>query len=93
MTSGRSDPVSAPPSASIARLSFSQFATKFAEIVVEGTVDHAIRFRRAAAQALQVFEIAAMHLGAGGGERLGSRIRSRQSEHSMAGVDEFRNDG
>jgi hypothetical protein len=56
-------------------------------------MDHAIRLGGAATQALQVFESASMYLGAGGGERLGSRIRPRQSEDLMAGVDEFRNDG
>jgi hypothetical protein len=30
---------------------------------------------------------------AGGGERLGSRVRPRQSEDLMAGVDEFRDNG
>src|SRR5271163_1793122 len=63
------------------------------EVVVEGAMDHAVRLGRPAAQTLQVFEIPAMDLGAGGDERLRSRIRPCQSEHLMAGVDEFRNDG
>jgi hypothetical protein len=61
--------------------------------VVEGAVDDAIRFCRAAAQAFEVVKIAALYLGAGGDERLGARLRPRQSEYLMAGVDEFRNDG
>lgn len=56
-------------------------------------MDHAVRLGRPAAQTLQVFEIPAMDLGAGGDERLRSRIRPRQSKHLMASVDEFRNDG
>ena len=61
--------------------------------MVEGAVDHAVRLGRPAAQTLQVFKIPSMRLGAGGDERPGSRIRPRQSEYLMAGVDEFRDDG
>jgi len=61
--------------------------------VVEGAVDHTISLRRAAAQTFQVLKIAAMHLGTGGGERLGPRVRPRQSENLMAGIDELRDDG
>ena len=63
------------------------------EVVDEGGVDHAIRHGRAAAQAFQVFEVASMHLGTGGDERLGARIRASEAEHLMARVDELLNDG
>ena len=66
---------------------------EFREVVDEGGVDHAVRLGRSAAQAFQVFKIAAMHLGAGGDERLGARIRASKTEHLMARVDELLNDG
>ncbi len=58
------------------------------EVVVEGGVDHAVRLGRPAAQTLQVFQIPSMNLGPAA-----SRIRPSQSEHLMAIVDEFRNNG
>ena len=42
---------------------------------------------RAAAQAFQILQIAAMRLGAGGSEGLGSRIRAGQAEHMVARAD------
>ena len=59
----------------------------------EGGVDHAVRGGGSAAQAFQVFEIAAMHLGTGGDKRLGAGIRASETEHLMARVDEFLNNG
>ena len=56
-------------------------------------MDHALRHGRAATQAFQVFEIAAMHLGPGGEEGLGARIRASEAQHLMAGADEFLNNG
>ena len=49
----------------------------------EGGVDHAIRTGRSAAQALEVFEIAALHFGAGGGEGLGACVGAGEAEHLM----------
>ena len=46
-----------------------------------------------APQAVQVFEIAPVHFGPGGGERRGGRIRSGEAEHLVARADEFLNDG
>ena len=61
--------------------------------MVEGAMDHAVRLGRPVAQTFRVFEVAAMDFSARGGESLGARVRARQSEHPMAGVDEFGNDG
>jgi hypothetical protein len=44
------------------------------KVVVEVAVDHAVRLRRAPAQAVQVFQHSAMRLRAAGGERCGARI-------------------
>ncbi len=54
---------------------------------------HAIRRGRSTPQAVQVFNIPSMHLGASGDKRLGARIRAREAEHLMTSVDEFPNDG
>ena len=62
------------------------------EVVVEGGVDHAIAASRAAAQAVEILDVAPVCLGASCRERLRPRIRARQSEHLMARVDEFRHD-
>ena len=45
------------------------------------------------AEAVQVLQIAAMHLGTGGGERLGAGIRASKAEHLMTGAEEFLNNG
>jgi hypothetical protein len=66
---------------------------EFREVVVEGGVDQAVRFRRPAAQTVEVFKIPSVCLGSRGNERAGARIRPRQSEDPMASVDEFRNNG
>ena len=58
----------------------------------EGGVDHRVRQGRAAAQAVQVFKIAAMGLGAGGDERLGGGVRSGEAEHLVARTDQFLDD-
>jgi hypothetical protein len=52
-------------------------------------VNHAIRLFCSAAQAFQVFNIAAMHLGTSSGKRLGSRIRASNAKHLMARGDQF----
>jgi hypothetical protein len=44
----------------------------------------------AAAQAFQVFQIAALYLSPGGGQRLGARIAARKAEHLVACADKFR---
>ena len=59
----------------------------------EGGVNHAVRRSRGAAQAFEVLEIAAMHLGAGRGERLGARVRAGEADHLMARADKLLNDG
>ncbi len=52
--------------------------------MIEGGVNDCIHIGRSGAQAIQVFQIAAMHLGAGGDKRLCARIRTRKPEHLMA---------
>jgi hypothetical protein len=42
---------------------------------------------RVRAQTFQVIQIASMHLGAGGDERLGARLRPHQSKYLMACVE------
>ena len=48
---------------------------------------------RPAPQALQISEVAAVHLRASGGERFGRRIRARQAEYLMARSEQFLSDG
>src|SRR5260370_20514663 len=50
---------------------------KVRKVVIEGSVDDAVRYCCSAAQAFQVFQIASMHLGSGGDEGLGARLRTR----------------
>ena len=59
----------------------------------EGQVDYTIRCSRAAPQAVQVLQITAMHLGAGGGKRFGPRLRAGKTKHLMAGRDQVLDDG
>ena len=61
--------------------------------MIKSTVDHAVRLGHPAAQTFQVFQSASMRFRAGGDERLGSRIRPRQSKDLMTCVDKFRNNG
>ena len=63
------------------------------EIVVEGAMDHALRPGRTTTQAVRIFEIAAMHLGACRRQCLCAGIRPRQSEHLMPGAEKLRDDG
>jgi hypothetical protein len=61
--------------------------------VVKGGVDHAIGGGCSTAQTVQVFKVASMHLGTSGDKRLGPRIRASKTEHLMARVNEFLNNG
>jgi hypothetical protein len=56
-------------------------------------VNHSIRGGCCLAQAFEVFEVASMDLGTGGGERFCARIAASQSEDLMARVDEFPDKG
>ena len=71
---GRSEPASSAPRASIARLSISQFSLNFEKSWMKAVWITPSRHGRSLAQAFQVFEIASMHLGASGDQRLGPRI-------------------
>ena len=66
---------------------------KFREIMIEGRVDDAIHLCRAALQAVQVVERAAMDLGTGGGQLIRSLVRAGEAEHLVAGGDQFIDDG
>ena len=59
----------------------------------EGGVDDAVRRRRAAAQAVEVLEVAALDFGARVGERLGVGVRAGQTDDAVAGGDEVPDDG
>ena len=59
----------------------------------ESAVNHSIRLGCAAPQTFQVFEIAAMRLGAGGGERLGARIRASHADHLMTSAIQLLDNG
>jgi hypothetical protein len=59
----------------------------------ETGVNHAVRGGGSTPQAVQILEIAAMRLSAGGDKRFGGRVRASETEHLMARVDEFLNNG
>ena len=66
---------------------------KLREVMDEGGVNHAVGCRGARAQAVQVLERPAMHLGPGSDERVGAGLRACQTEHLMARVNQFSNNG
>ena len=53
--------------------------------VVESRVDDTVRCDRAAPQAVEVVEVAAVHLGAGGRQCCGARVRASQAEDLVPG--------
>jgi hypothetical protein len=59
--------------------------------VIEGQVDHSVGRLRAAAQTIEVVEIAAMDLRSDSRERLSRRIGSDQADDLVTCVDELRN--
>jgi hypothetical protein len=63
------------------------------EVVYETGMDYSIRLSGPAAQALEVFKIASMHLGAGRGQRSCACVGPGKTEYLMARVDEFRHNG
>src|SRR5258708_1904800 len=64
-----------------------------AKVMDESCVDHAVRSGRSAAQAVEIFERTAKHIGACGDQRLCARIRTSQPEHLMARANQFVNYG
>ena len=60
---------------------------KTREVMIKSTVDDAVRHGCSGAEAFQVFKTPSMRFGSGGNERLGARIRPRQSEYLMARFD------
>jgi hypothetical protein len=58
--------------------------------MVESQMDHGIRLGRSAAQAFQVFEIAAVHLGAGASQRIGASLGASQPQNLMTCANELR---
>jgi hypothetical protein len=87
---GRSEPTSSAPRASIARLSISQFCWN--EVMDEGGVNYSVRHCCPLPQALEVFDITPMDLGASRDKSFGARIRAGKTEHLMSSLDEFPND-
>jgi hypothetical protein len=63
------------------------------EVVIKGSVDDTVGHTRAAAQAVEILDIATMHFGPDRGERTRTILRSRQSEYLMAAIDEFLGNG
>jgi hypothetical protein len=86
---GRFEPASASPRTSMARSVDLAVLLELREVVDEGGVDHAIRRRRSAAQALQILQMAAMDLGTRGDQRLGPLFRAGQPQHLMPRPDEI----
>ena len=62
------------------------------EVVDVGGVDHAVRLLRAAAQAVEVLERAAVDLGAGALERRGSLVRAGEADHLVPRLEELGDD-
>ncbi len=58
----------------------------------EAAVDHPVARRRAAPEAVQVLEVAPVHLGPGGGERRGVLVRAGEAEHRVARLEEILDD-
>jgi hypothetical protein len=61
--------------------------------MVEGGVDDSVRLARAVAKAFEIFERAAMDLGAHGCERLRSGVGAGEAQYFMARCDELADDG
>ena len=61
------------------------------EVMIEGSVDHAVRGECAALQAVEVFERTALYLCACRDKRRGSCVRARETEHLVPRLDQFLN--
>jgi len=62
-------------------------------VVYEGGVDHAVGRRRAAAQALEILQRAAMNRGACRGQSGRSCVRAGKTEHLMTRNEQFLDNG
>jgi hypothetical protein len=60
--------------------------------VLEGEVDDAVRGLRGLAQPVEIIEVAAVDVGAGGRERLGGGVRTRQSYDLVSGLQQLGHD-
>jgi hypothetical protein len=67
--------------------------TRESQVVLEGEMNHAVGCGRAAAQAVEIVEGAALHLCAGGGEGGGGGVGASEPDDLMARADELGNDG
>jgi hypothetical protein len=56
----------------------------------ESYVNNSVGCGSSVAQAFQIFQIAAMYLSPGGGQKLGARIPARKAENMVACADKFR---
>ena len=63
------------------------------EVVVEGAMDDAVGLGGAAAQTVQVFQVAAMDLGAGGGESLSACVGAGQAQNLVTCLNELLHNG
>ena len=61
--------------------------------MVESEMDHPIRLRNAALQALQILKGASMDFRARGGKSRGLLVRTAKAEHLMSGRDQILDDG
>ena len=61
--------------------------------MVESEMDHPIRLRNAALQALQILKGASMDFRARGGKTRGLLVRTAKAEHLMSGRDQILDDG
>ena len=77
----------------MARLSFSQFATKFEKSWSKARWMTPSEAAAPLPEAVEVFGCAEVRLGAGGAQRRGARLGARQAEHLMARAEKFLDDG
>ena len=61
--------------------------------MLEGEVDHAVGLGRGGAQAVEVVEVTAAHLGAERGDRVGGGVGAGQADHTVAVAEQFGDDG
>ncbi len=68
-------------------------AEEVVEVVLEGQVDHAVGGGGRLAQAVEVVEVAAVHLGAHGRQGRGPVVRAGQADDLMSGLQQLGHDG
>jgi hypothetical protein len=66
---------------------------KFREIVDEGSVDDSVSRGGSAAEAFEIFKMAAVDFGAGGGEGLSARVAAGKTKNLMSASNEIGDEG